>query len=440
MRNATIVATLLLSLSGAAISTTITTDAGHFRVHYADGARETARQVAVIAEEAFYQLVTAFDLHEEFRPIDILVTDNLDLANGYADYYQNQVGIYATNLNMQLRGTHNWLRNVVVHELGHIFSMKLARKYPFRYGLIQASVINSDIADFGISIPIYSQVAPSWWVEGVAQYESEEHGGESWDTHRDMLLRAATLENDLLSYDDMGVFAHNWIKSEMVYNQGYALTRFIGDRFGRDKPRELAANTGYVTFSTATNQTIGLWGEDLYDQWRTHIRKHYDEELRRVGAQVEGTAISDEGTYAWSPAISPDGRFVAYVSNGREDYMLTKPRILDLASGDEEEIDERMFGRVAWFPDGSRVVYTKFGRGTLFLDLYVYDLGTNEERRISSRLRARDPAVSPDGEWIAFVSNEDGGNRLGTIRSDGSEVRWLTNDRRSASARESSLA
>ena len=102
MRRMIALAACVAVLAHPVIAETITTDAGHFRVHYSPDARETAKQVATVAEDVFYQLATAFRLHEEFRPIDILVTDDLDLANGYADYYQNQVGIYATNMDLPL--------------------------------------------------------------------------------------------------------------------------------------------------------------------------------------------------------------------------------------------------------------------------------------------------------------------------------------------------
>ena len=434
-----LIATALLAclIAGVTHAETIVTENGHFRVHYTEGARETAKEVAIVAEEVWYQLVTAFHLHEQFKPVDILVTDNIDQGNGYADYYQNQVVIWATNLNYPLRGTHRWLRDVVAHELGHIFSLKLAKKYPFRYGLIQASVLNSGTADIGIALPIYSLVTPSWWVEGIAQYESRNYGGDWWDSNRDMLLRMATLEDDLLSYSDMGVFAHNWLKSEMVYNQGFALTTYIGERWGVDAPRELAGQTGYVTFNSALKDVIHMGGGDLYDDWTDHLRERYAAVADSVGTTVEGSQIADEGTYDWSPKISPDGTRIAWVTNHGEDYLLTEPRILHVPTGRLTKIDERVSGELSWFPSGDRIVYAKYGRGSLFLDLYVYDLADEEETRITSQLRARDPAVSPDGEWIAFVSTEDGGNRLGMIRSNGSELRWLTNDRRSENDRRS---
>jgi hypothetical protein len=418
---------LLVLLPTYVSAKTITTESGHFRVHYTSGAGETARQVAVIAEEVYYQLVTAYSLHEKFRPIDIVVTDNFDIGNGFANYYENQVVVWATNLNFPLRGTHEWLRNLVAHELGHVFSLKLAQRYPFRYGIISASVINSGTADIGISIPIYSLVTPAWWVEGIAQFESQTYGWESWDTHRDMLLRMATLEDDLLSYPDMSTFAHNWLKSEMVYNQGYAMVNWLAKGYGKSSVRELAGKTGYVTFNSGLLRVMGKSGPVLYKEWKRDLTKHYSATRDSIGVVVEGSATVDKGSFDWGPAISPDGTRLAYVTAGREDYLLTRVEILHLASGNVQEIDERVRETPAWFPTGDRVVYSRFGRGTMYNDLYVYDLAKKKEVRITSQARARYPAVSPDGKWIAFVSNKDGATRLGMVRADGSEIRWLTN-------------
>ncbi len=427
-----------LSALGLVQAKTIRTEGGHFYVHYSSGARETAKEVALTAQEVYYQLVTAYQLHDKLMPIHILVTDNLDVGNGFADYYQNRVTIWATNLDYDLRGTHRWVRNVVTHELGHIFSLKVAARYPFRYGMIQASVLNQKQIDVGLNIPIYSMVTPSWWTEGIAQLEAytagrsdgNPDGYDTWDSNRDMLLRMATIEDDLLSFDEMGVFTHDWVHQEMVYNQGYSLSKFIADTYGIDKARGLAGETGRLTFNRAIKKTIGISLSALYFKWREELNNRYDELVRERGTVVEGEQIIDAGTYDASPSLSPDGSQLAYFSNKGEESLLIKLLIRNLETGRDQVVDERVYGDLSWSADGSKIVYTKFGRGTLFLDLYVYDLESEETRRISSQLRAKEPSFSPDGQWIVFVQNEDGANRLGMIRSDGSEIKWLTDNRR----------
>ena len=55
-------------------------------------------------------------------------------------------------------------------------------------------------------------------------------------------------------------------------------------------------------------------------------------------------------------------------------------------------------------------------------------MAEDKERRISARLRAKDPSFSPDGQRIAFVHNEDGTNNLGLIDRDGTDLVYLTNN------------
>ena len=52
--------------------------------------------------------------------------------------------------------------------------------------------------------PLYHLNAPRGWTEGIAQYGAQKFGYDSWDSHRDMLLRMAVLEDDLLSWEEMG--------------------------------------------------------------------------------------------------------------------------------------------------------------------------------------------------------------------------------------------
>ena len=54
--------------------------------------------------------------------------DTDDYANGAAYYYQNTIELWATSLDFELRGTSEWLSNVLTHELTHILSLRTARE------------------------------------------------------------------------------------------------------------------------------------------------------------------------------------------------------------------------------------------------------------------------------------------------------------------------
>ena len=76
---------------------------------------------------------------------------------------------------------------------------------------------------------------PMWFSEGTAQLRAEQMGSDCWDSRRDMILRCAALNNTMLSLDEMGHFTHDIIGSEMVYNQGYAFTKYLETKIGKSK-------------------------------------------------------------------------------------------------------------------------------------------------------------------------------------------------------------
>ena len=158
-------ATLWTPGPGAAQIQTIVTD--HFRIHYADGAKGTARRVAEVAEEVFAPLAAAYDYYDDFSTIHVFVRDNSDmLGNGSADYYSNFIILWATNLDIELRGSHDWIKNVLTHELTHIMTLNKARKkWPFQFALFQVTRFDAN-PDISFNFPLYHLNAPRWWSEG----------------------------------------------------------------------------------------------------------------------------------------------------------------------------------------------------------------------------------------------------------------------------------
>ncbi|GAF81917.1 unnamed protein product, partial [marine sediment metagenome] len=68
-------------------------------------------------------------------------------------------------------------------------------------------------------------------------------------------------------------------------------------------------------------------------------------------------------------------------------------------------------------PDGSKIIYSKLGNYEQFYkfyDLYLFNLKTGKETRLSEGLRARDPSWSPDPDnpQIVAVINQAGTNNL----------------------------
>ena len=423
---------VMLLLSGAAHAIkTITTD--HFRIHFAPGAESTARRVAETCEEVFPTLAAAYDYYDDFRTIHVIVLDNSDrLGNGWADYYSNTMAVWATSLDFELRGTHDWIKNVVTHELTHIITLNKARKkWPFQFALVSVSRFDSN-PDITFQFPLYHLNTPRGWSEGIAQYGAYKFGYDHWDSHRDMLLRMAVLEDDLLSWEEMGSVLDRAGKfyGEFVYNQGYSMMVYIHQQYGPEKVDELTHHVGSMSFDPAIRQVLGVSADQFYADWATFLAESYrrlESEIRTRGF-FEGQPLTElnEGVLEYHPALSPDGTKLAYLTSENRDYAITVLKIYDIATGEKKELEKFVNTRMSWSPDGEQLVFTRNKNG--FNDLYIYDLAEDQERRISANLRAKDPSFSPDGQRIVFVHNEDGSNNLGIIDRDGTDLVYLTNN------------
>ena len=406
----------------------------YFAIYYAE-AENTARRIAEIADDTFEKISRHYPGSiERYAPIHVVVSDIDILGNASSFYLGNIISFGATPLNWDSRGTHDWVRDVFTHELTHHITLKSSHNsLPFVFGLLGSSRSNQN-PDFGFFLPLYHSAMPNWYAEGIAQFEAGKYGDDRWDTHRDMLLRMATLEDDLLSYTNMGVFGKDGFKSEQVYNQGYAFLNYLADTYGPDSVRAMSRDRPIFNFKSAVKKSTGISAPTLYDEWTEHLDSKYGAlaDSIRASGEREGELLSDRGDVEHFPTYSPDGTKMAFISNEGSDYAIMEMLVLDLTTRKLTKVARsRKYGKYvnlpfSWTPDGNSLVYSKSTGGNW--DIFIYDLITRKERRLTVGLRGRDPAVSPDGTKIAFVGNRDGTSNLGIVNIDGTEVRYLTNN------------
>lgn len=128
-------------------------------------------------------------------------------------------------------------------------------------------------------------------------------------------------------------------------------------------------------------------------------------EIYRVpagGGEVE--QLTSVGRWCDSPAYSPDGGTIAYVSNvaGNNDIWLMdsdgrNPRRITTYEGSD--------GHVCWTPDGGSLIWSS-DRDMGDADLWQLELGAGAKTQLTGAFGADvDPQVSPDGRYVAFVSN-----------------------------------
>ena len=402
----------------------------YFNIYFST-AEKTARHIADFCDEVLSNLMRHYPTFvDRIAPIHVVVDDQADyLGNAFAVYSANYIHFWTNPIDWEIRGTSDWVRNVFVHELTHIVTLKAAYKgLPFQIGIVNASRANEN-PDFSFTLGLYHLAVNSGFAEGISQYEATEYGDDRWDTHRDMLLRMASLENDLLSLSSMGQLGGKGnFHGEMVYNQGFAMLNYIGERFGPPVVRQIFEHRPIINFNSSLKKATGVSAKQLYRDWKTHIEEQYSavqSDIQEAGER-EGELIVDRGGLDYHPVYSPQGDKLGFISNDDSDYFITELKVMDLATKKVKKIADRVDNRFVWTASGDSLMYIK-AVGARW-DIFTYDLKTKKETRVTVGLRGKDPTLSPDGKQIAFVTMRDGTANIGLVNIDGTDVRYLTHN------------
>ena len=421
-----------------------TIESTHFLVHFHSGEERSAREFASIAEEV-YGPITQLYQHEPDSKVSLVIRDHDDYSNGAAYFYDNRIELWAPALDFELRGTHPWIRDVISHEFTHIVqiqtAMKLGRTFPAVYfqWLGYESERRPDVL-YGypnaiVSYPFSAFVVPAWFAEGVAQYNHPSFTYDYWDSHRDMILRMYMLDGNPLTWDEMAVFGKTSLGNESSYNAGFSIVSYIAETYGAVKLKEISralSSLPRVTIDGAISATLGISGEELYEQWKSAKIEQYKALGNQIApARIEGELIEKEGFGNTFPVFTPDGKKLAYVSNKGQDYFgLSAVYVYDLESKKSTKVDLSARSTLSFSPDGRYLYYSKLSRKNGFwaklYDLYRYDLEKEKDERLTFGLRAWNPKLSSDGKKIVFAYGSDGTVNLGICDADGKNVRQVT--------------
>ena len=116
---------------------------------------------------------------------------------------------------------------------------------------------------------------------------------------------------------------------------------------------------------------------------------------------------------ATSPAWSPDGSKVFYDGLGDQQRFAIWSQQADGGSPAEKIIDAALTSDVTVAPDGRSILYTTLNNNNSW-DVFRARLDSTSVGvpYVSGRANETSPAFSPDGRWVALVSDESGRNEV----------------------------
>jgi len=201
---------------------------------------------------------------------------------------------------------------------------------------------------------------------------------------------------------------------------------------------------GVTGLSTLTwYDRAGERGEDVTSEAEILFSPKLSHDGKKVAYEFQGdiwvhdlvrgttTRLSFEASDEWGPVWSPDDRWILYSANRGQDGLLI--RKLASGLGGEEElhrVERKVLLGTDWSRDGRTVMFSVQNPETDW-DILSLDL---EEKSVDTVLETpfyeQWGRLSPDGEWLAYTSNESGRLEVFVIRLSGPGGRWqISTDR-----------
>lgn len=404
---------------------TITTE--HFYVHFHQDEEELARRAAGIAESVHSRLAPMMRWTPRGRT-HLILADHVDVSNGSATPFpDNRIEIYVSapgsDPESSIAYYDDWLDLVITHEYAHILHLDQAHGLP--------RVLRSVFGRHLLTFP--NALSPLWMTEGLATFVESEmsDAGRVKGTFVEMVLRTAAIESRWPEEAQAGGLSPEWPGGSARYFFGSKFMAWLAQRYGTDAvARYFNEHSGRI-FPFLHNRTaehvFGKELTDLWEEWTAEQRNAYGNELARLRAEglTQTTRLTDRGYETQHPVLSPDGARIAYTHRGP--YERPSIRVWDVAAGRDVETHPINFtSTLSWSPDGRSIAYAdlEYMRASVLSDLYVWDVGSRRERRITHGARLKDPAFTPDGKALLAVQHRAGRNAIvevdlatGTVRT-----------------------
>lgn len=397
----------------------------HFDVYYYQQDVEVVKQAAMMAERWYSRLSRIFN-HElkgrqplilyssspEFQQTTVIPEVMGEGTGGVTESFKRRIVLpYGVSLAET--------DHVIGHELVHAFQYDIAGQG------------HSDEARYtGAELRI-----PLFLIEGLAEYLSI----GPVDPETSMWMRDTWKRKDLPQIKKL----ENYYKY-FPYRYGHAVWAYIGGRWGDEMIgkvfRMLARSNDY---ESVLQGVLGVPLKKLSEEWHKSMEDAYlplvslTESPDKYGRLL--LKGSEENVYNVSPVVSPDGKYVAFLSS--RDLFSVDLYLADARTGEikkkltstavDPHFESIQFIRSAgsWDPNSERFVLGTVAKGKPYLTILNALKGKIEKEIPFPELgEILNPAWSPNGKEIAFSALVGGVTDLFIYNLEDNTLKQITRD------------
>lgn len=394
----------------------------HFDIYYYDREADVVNDIGRMAERWYVRLSRVFNHTFTRKPL-VLYANPADFqqttttpeilgqgTGGFTDPFMNRVV-------MPITGDYAENDHVLGHEMVHVFQFDVANTFS-----------NNSRRRFNL------EQLPLWIVEGMAEYLSKGR----IDPLTAMWIRDATIHNRMPDLKRLQRDPYYF-----PYRYGQALLAYIGGRFGDDAVVRLFLAAGLTGPEAAFDRATGIPAKQIFTDWAESAREMYtpiiQERPTTLITPLIGSKQGVRGYLNIGPALSPDGRYLAFLST-REIFDIdlfladaqTGKVIRQLASaGRDAHFESLRFidSAGAWSPDSKKLAFVVFDKGDNYIGIVDVDSRKIDQIRVPGVDAINTLAWSPDGRTIALSGQKTGVSDLFTYDLGSQQVRQITNDK-----------
>jgi hypothetical protein len=402
----------------------------HFLIHYYPAEQTAVYDAARMAERAYARLsrILGYQFREK-KPIVLFASRSDFGQNNVTGDLGEGVGGVTEPLRhrviLPFTGDYKSFEHVLTHELTHEFQYDIFARGKAGGGL-QA---------------LQQNPMPDWFAEGMAEYLSigpDHPFTDSW-------MRDAALNGNIPSIEQMTQRPDRYFP----YRFGESVWAYVGARWGDETIGQILRAAPNIGYERAIKRELGLSLDDLSQEWKESLQDRFLPGITRLDrprrfAQPVLNEKKTGGQVFVAPALSPDGKRIAFLSNGSFlrgqvfiDLWLadaqTGKRIKRLVKSTTDPNFEELriaYSQSSFSPDGRELAFTAQRAGKDVL--YILDV---KRRRVVRRFSlpgiegVTSPSWSPDGKRLVVSADEGGITDLYMVDADGKNFRRLTADR-----------
>lgn len=285
-------------------------ESDHFLIHYYQGFEKLAQETAAIGEDAYFKVTEDLKAKPSSKVPIILTQD--EFFNGFAEPIKNRIVLDPVLMRSSVIGA----RRFLTHEFTHIITFEALS------------------TGFSISKLYGAQNLPTWFMEGLAQYEAE-----YWYPSYDRMLRAHTYERSLLTPSERDAFIIlGGDEGAAGYNEGYSLVTYILDTYGRETLAKLFEEVKFnnIPFNSAIERITGKSFLVIEADWRQNLEEKYRKQIEDKDSSIKNDEVviikpENKSEANIKPKLSPDGKILTYMSSQeRSGFINIRGKIIGL--------------------------------------------------------------------------------------------------------------